>query len=130
MIFYIKKKISNFLRIKVSKITKFLYWSLEKLDENIYEQIIENYYLIVDIFNTNIIFLFIGIALVGSLFYLFWYKEIDLIGALRGISLNITYIVWTMIFSKLILNTDLNFQFIIASIIIFLGVVVLNKKEY
>ena len=45
-------------------------------------------------------------------------------------SLNITYIVWTMIFSKLILNTDLNFQFVIASLIIFLGVVVLSKKEY
>ena len=40
-------------------------------------------------------------------------------------SLNITYIVWTMIFSKLILNTDLNFQFVIASIIIFIGIVMI-----
>lgn len=91
---------------------------------------INGYPLVNDIFNTNIIFLFIGTALVGSLSYLFWYKAIDLIGAPRGMSLNITYIVWTMIFSKIILNTYLNSQFIIASIIIFLGVVVLSKKEY
>lgn len=69
-------------------------------------------------------------TLVGSLSYLFWYKAINLIGVPRGMSLNITYIVWTMIFSKLVLNTDLNFQFVIASLIIFLGVVMLSKKEY
>ena len=86
---------------------------------------VSGYPLVSDIFNTNIIFLFIGTALVGSLSYLFWYKAINLIGAPRGMSLNITYIVWTMIFSKLILNTDLTFQFIIASIIIFIGIVMI-----
>lgn len=91
---------------------------------------VSGYPLVSDIFNTNIIFLFIGTALVGSLSYLFWYKAINLIGVPRGMSLNITYIVWTMIFSKLVLNTDLNFQFVIASLIIFLGVVMLSKKEY
>ena len=86
---------------------------------------VSGYPLVRDIFNTNIIFLFIGTALVGSLSYLFWYKAIDLIGASRGMALNITYIVWTIIFSKLILNIDVSSQFIIGSMIIFTGTIMI-----
>lgn len=86
---------------------------------------VSGYPLVRDIFNTNIIFLFIGTALVGSLSYLFWYKAIDLIGASRGMALNITYIVWTIIFSKLILNIDVSSQFIIGSMIIFTGIIMI-----
>ena len=82
--------------------------------------------LLKSILTTHIIFLFIGTALIGSLSYLFWYRSINLIGAPRGMALNITYVVWTIVFSKLILNIDLNIQFIIASIVIFIGIVMIT----
>ena len=92
---------------------------------------ISGYKLVYKVFDSNIIYYFIGTALIGSLSYLFWYKSIDLIGAPRGMSLNISYIVWTMIFSKMLLGVDLNGQFILSSIIIFLGIILIagNPKE-
>lgn len=53
-IFDISQENINSLRIKVSKITKLLYYPLEKidgLDENIYKQIIKKYSWIADILN-------------------------------------------------------------------------------
>lgn len=86
---------------------------------------IGGYSLVRIIFLNNIILLFLGTALVGSLSYLLWYKAIDLIGAPKGMSLNITYIIWTIIFSKLILDTDLTLQFIVSSLIVFVGVIMI-----
>lgn len=50
----ISQENTNSLRIKVSKITKLLYYPLEKiegLDENIYKQIVKKYSWITDIFD-------------------------------------------------------------------------------
>lgn len=88
--------------------------------------IISGYKLVFEVFNSNILYLFIGTALIGSLSYLFWYRSIDLIGAPRGMSLNISYTVWTMIFSKMLLGTNLSMQFILSSIIIFIGIIYIN----
>jgi len=92
---------------------------------------IKGYPLIRDIFNSKIIYLVIFTALIGSLSYLFWYKAIDMIGAPRGMSLNITYIIWTIIFEKILFNTEISMRFIFSSIIILLGIILIagNPKE-
>lgn len=92
---------------------------------------IKGYPLISDIFNSKIIYLVIFTALIGSLSYLFWYKAIDMIGAPRGMSLNITYIIWTIIFEKILFNTEISMRFIFSSIIILLGIILIagNPKE-
>lgn len=92
---------------------------------------IEGYPLIRDIFNLKIIYLVIFTALIGSLSYLFWYKSIDMIGAPRGMSLNITYIIWTIIFEKILFNTEISMRFIFSSIVILLGIILIagNPKE-
>lgn len=92
---------------------------------------IEGYTLIREIFNSKIIYLVIFTALIGSLSYLFWYKSIDMIGAPRGMSLNITYIIWTIIFEKILFNTEISIRFIFSSIVILLGIILIagNPKE-
>ncbi|WP_304160352.1 DMT family transporter [Fusobacterium ulcerans] len=92
---------------------------------------IKGYPLIRDILNSKIIYLVIFTALIGSLSYLFWYKAIDMIGAPRGMSLNITYIIWTIIFEKILFNTEISIRFIFSSIVILLGIILIagNPKE-
>lgn len=92
---------------------------------------IKGYPLIRDIFNSKIIYLVIFTALIGSLSYLFWYKAIDMIGTPRAMSLNITYIIWTIIFEKILFNTEISIRFIFSSIIILLGIILIagNPKE-
>lgn len=92
---------------------------------------IKGYPLIRDIFNSKIIYLVIFTALIGSLSYLFWYKAIDMIGAPRAMSLNITYIIWTIIFEKILFNKEISMRFIFSSIIILLGIILIagNPKE-
>lgn len=92
---------------------------------------INGYKLVGDIFSSKIVLLVIFTALIGSLSYLFWYKAIDMIGAPRGMSLNITYIVWTIIFEKIFFRTNLDIKFIIASLIILMGIILIagNPRE-
>ena len=86
---------------------------------------IGGYTLVGEVFSSNIILIIIITALIGSLSYLFWYKAIDMIGAPRGMSLNITYVIWTIIFEKIFFGITLDLKFIIASIVIVSGIVLI-----
>lgn len=92
---------------------------------------IKGYPLIKGIFYSNLIILLIFTALIGSISYLFWYKSIELIGAPRGMSLNITYVIWTMIFEKIYFKNTISMQFILASIIVIFGIILIagNPKK-
>lgn len=90
--------------------------------------ITKGYPLVKIIFSTNIIILILITALIGSVSYLFWYAAIDMIGAPRGMSLNITYVIWTIIFEKLYFGTELNLKFIFASIVVVLGIVLIAEN--
>lgn len=93
--------------------------------------VIEGYPLVKIIFSTNTIILILITALIGSVSYLFWYAAIDMIGAPRGMSLNITYVIWTIIFEKLYFGTEVSSKFIFASIVIVFGIILIagNPKE-
>lgn len=87
--------------------------------------IIKGYPLVKIIFSTNIIILILITALIGSVSYLFWYVAIDMIGAPRGMSLNITYVIWTIIFEKLYFGIELSLKFIFSSIVIVFGIILI-----
>lgn len=93
--------------------------------------VIKGYPLVKIIFSTNTIILILITALIGSVSYLFWYAAIDMIGAPRGMSLNITYVIWTIIFEKLYFGTELSLKFIFASVVIVFGIVLIagNPKN-
>lgn len=91
--------------------------------------IIDGYPLVIEILKSTVVYSFVFTALIGSISYLFWYSAIDKIGASKAMVLNITYIVWTMIFSKLILKIDLSIQFVVSSIVILIGLIVILIKN-
>lgn len=76
-------------------------------------------------------------GLCAAISYLCWYKSNSTIGCAMGMSLNITYAFWGVLFCILFLKQPLTPTIIIGSIIIILGAVLvsvdpfelLNKKE-
>lgn len=92
---------------------------------------IKGYTLVKIILTTNTILFLLVTALIGSISYLCWYSSIDKIGAPRGMSLNITYVIWTIIFERLYFGTEVSLKFILASIVIVFGIVLIagNPKE-
>lgn len=118
-------EISPSIAITLRQITSAVFYAIFIIPK------IGGYLLVKEIFITNIFIYICLTALIGSLSYLFWYKSIDLIGAPRGMSLNITYVIWTILFEKLFFNTQLDIRFIGASLVIVIGIIFIagNLKE-
>ena len=68
------------------------------------------------------IFYFAGIAILGAITYLSWYKAVDHIGAAMGTALNSTAAFWAIIFSFLILGTPITTYLMVCGLVIILGV--------
>ncbi|KEH88679.1 MULTISPECIES: DMT family transporter [Clostridium] len=60
--------------------------------------------------------------------YILWYKSIDLIGPSKATTLNVTYVLWVVIFQMIIFNKDIKFNFILGSISIFIGSIFMINK--
>ncbi|WP_042462090.1 DMT family transporter [Neobacillus dielmonensis] len=60
-------------------------------------------------------------ALVGTASYVYYYKAINIIGAARSTSLNITYVVWAIVLQLLFMSTPVSLQLIIGSLIVIMG---------
>lgn len=75
-----------------------------------------------EILRTSIIWWIAATALSGTISYLFYYKAIYKIGATRAMGLNITYVVWSIIFDKFIIGSDIGILTIISSIMVIVGV--------
>ena len=67
--------------------------------------IIKGYPLAGVIVKQGLIWQYAGIAILGALTYLAWYKAVDLIGSALGTALNSTAALWTIIFSTLLFKT-------------------------
>ena len=73
-----------------------------------------------------VVLIITGLLEMGS--YLFYYKAINLLGAAKAMSLNITYIVWSVIFSVLIFREALQIYELISITILLTGVLFVVKK--
>lgn len=84
--------------------------------------IIKGYSLAGAIVQQGLVLPYAGIAILGALTYLAWYKAVDLIGSALGTALNSTAALWTIIFSALLLNTPLTPALAIWGIVTVVGV--------
>ena len=66
-------------------------------------------------------------ALSGTISYLFYYKAIYKIGATRAMGLNITYVVWSILFDILINGSEISLKTIVCSIMVIGGVYFVAK---
>lgn len=84
--------------------------------------LIKGYPLAGVIVKQGLVWQYAGIAILGALTYLSWYKAVDLIGSALGTALNSTAALWTIIFSSLLFKAPLTPTLIIWGIVIVLGV--------
>ncbi|MGL5903879.1 MAG: DMT family transporter [Cetobacterium sp.] len=75
---------------------------------------------------------FSGIAILGTITYLSWYKAVNYIGASMGTALNSTAAFWAIIFSNLILGTEITPYLALCGLIIIVGVFIfaVDFKEF
>lgn len=81
-----------------------------------------------DILRTNIVWCLAAIGLLGTLFCLFYYKAIYEIGATKATGLNITYVVFSIIFDVVINGSQISLKTIICSIVVMVGVYFVIKQ--
>lgn len=62
-------------------------------------------------------------AFVGASSFLMWYSSINMIGASKALCLNVTYSVWAVIFSVILLNQAFSPAILIGSLLIIAGVI-------
>lgn len=60
--------------------------------------------------------------------YLFWYKSNSMVGCATGMSLNITYVFWGILFSILFLGSQLTSFMIVGSVVIIVGAVLVSMN--
>jgi drug/metabolite transporter (DMT)-like permease len=80
-----------------------------------------------EVLRTSVTWWIIATALAGTISYLFYYKAIYKIGATRAMGLNITYVVWSILFDILINGNPISLKTIVCSILVIGGVYFVAK---
>lgn len=75
-----------------------------------------------EIIRTGLVLQYAGIAILGAITYLSWYKAVDLVGASMGTALNSTSCLWAMIFGWLLFGTPITGTLAFWGFVIVLGV--------
>lgn len=86
--------------------------------------LVKGYGLAGQIVSQGLVFKYAGIAVLGAMTYLSWYKAVDLIGAAMGTALNSTAALWTIIFSALLFGAEITPSLAVWGVVIVLGVFV------
>ena len=86
---------------------------------------IRAYNLVFIVLKTNIVLYIALISVIGSLSFFLWYYSMSIIGVARGISLNVSYIIWTIIFEIILFNAKFQLNFIVASILFVVSVILI-----
>lgn len=81
-----------------------------------------------ELLRTSAIWWIGGTALCGTVSYLCYYNAIYRLGATRAIGLNITYVVWSIVFDKIFLGGDIGLIGIMSSIMVIIGVYFVAKE--
>ena len=75
-----------------------------------------------EIVSAGLIWKYAGIAILGAITYLSWYKAVDLIGAAMGTALNSTAALWAIIFSAVLFGQKITLSLAFWGAVIVLGV--------
>ncbi|MBN1066309.1 DMT family transporter [Clostridium botulinum] len=84
--------------------------------------LIKGYPLAGYIVQSGLVLKYAGIAILGAITYLAWYKAVDLIGAAMGTALNSTAALWTIIFSALLFRNKITGSLLLWGCVIVIGV--------
>lgn len=82
---------------------------------------LKGFSLVGEVFLSNTIWLIILTALMGTISYVCYYTAIHELGSTRAMGINITYVVWAMIFERVSLGNPITFKRIICSLMVIIG---------
>lgn len=77
----------------------------------------------------KVIFIIIITALMGTISYVCYYTAIHKLGPTRAMGLNITYVVWSMVFDKFLLGNDITIKMVICALMVMIGSFVVATQE-
>lgn len=84
--------------------------------------VIGGYPLAGQIVSQGLVWRYAGIAILGAITYLSWYKAVDLIGAAMGTALNSTAALWTIVFSAVLFGSQITLPLAFWGLVIVSGV--------
>lgn len=82
-----------------------------------------------NLFDLNLIYLLIFSSFIGSISYLLWYKSMSIVGASIAMTLNISYILWIVLFEFLFLGKYFKINFIFSIILMLFGIFIITKGD-
>lgn len=83
---------------------------------------VDGYKVASSIVSTGLVWNYAGIAILGAVTYLSWYKAVDLIGAAMGTALNSTAALWSIVFSAVLFGEKITLSLAIWGLVIVSGV--------
>ena len=86
--------------------------------------VIKAYPVAANVISSGLILPFAGVAILGAITYLCWYKAVDLVGAAMGTALNSTSALWSIIFSFILFRSPITPSLAFWGIVIVIGVFV------
>lgn len=86
--------------------------------------LIKGYPVASEVVSSGLIWSYAGIAILGAITYLCWYKAVDLVGAAMGTALNSTAALWSIIFSAVLFGKELTLPLVAWGTVIVIGVFV------
>ena len=86
--------------------------------------LVKGYPMVGEIVSQGLVLRYAGIAILGAITYLSWYKAVDLIGAAMGTALNSTAALWTIIFSAVLFKGAVTLTLAMWGVVIVIGVFV------
>ena len=70
-----------------------------------------------------------GIAVIGTFSYLNFYRAIELIGPVKATGLNVSYSIWAIVFSLLLVGGNFNWLLVVCSGLMIVGCMLVSKSE-
>ena len=83
--------------------------------------LLKAYPLVFEALKGNILWVIIITALMGTISYVCYYTAIHKLGPTRAMGLNITYVVWAMVFDKFLLGHDITIKMVICGLMVMIG---------
>lgn len=83
--------------------------------------VVKGFTLTLEVIQSPIIAIILINALMGTISYVCYYTAIHKLGSVKAMGLNITYVVWAMIFDRFIIGTPIDMKMIICAIMVMVG---------
>ena len=84
--------------------------------------------MIEQMYPVNILLLIFAMVASNMVSYIMYYKAINRLQPAKATGLNVSYVIWTIVFSYFLIGNSFDFQIIIASLIIILGVYIIVRE--